>query len=184
MKLNQQQSFLPSLTCLRCGRVWIPRAATLPRVCPRCKSIYWNISPNIAHKPKQHAAYNQHRYELNRENEILRQKLRRHNIKIKVLTYYGNNNLACVICGENRLPCLTLDHINGEGFQHRQQINKGAGTTFYTWLEKQGFPKGYQTLCMNDQFIKRNERTEVNKAGKRGYSSSYSSPENVETAGR
>lgn len=29
--------------CLRCGHRWINRKPTLPRVCPRCTSPYWNI---------------------------------------------------------------------------------------------------------------------------------------------
>ncbi len=28
--------------CERCGHVWIPRGEETPRVCPKCKSPYWN----------------------------------------------------------------------------------------------------------------------------------------------
>lgn len=28
--------------CERCGYVWIPRKQELPKVCPRCKSPYWD----------------------------------------------------------------------------------------------------------------------------------------------
>lgn len=29
--------------CERCGHVWLPRKATkIPKVCPKCKSPYWN----------------------------------------------------------------------------------------------------------------------------------------------
>jgi len=33
---------LPRLKCIRCGHTWIPRSNKLPKVCPRCKSPYWN----------------------------------------------------------------------------------------------------------------------------------------------
>jgi len=28
--------------CLRCGHVWVARGDEEPRVCPKCKSPYWN----------------------------------------------------------------------------------------------------------------------------------------------
>jgi DNA-directed RNA polymerase subunit RPC12/RpoP len=28
--------------CERCEHEWVPKAQTEPRVCPRCKSPYWN----------------------------------------------------------------------------------------------------------------------------------------------
>lgn len=28
--------------CLRCGHEWIPKRKEEPRVCPNCKSPYWN----------------------------------------------------------------------------------------------------------------------------------------------
>jgi len=64
--------------------------------------------------------------------------------KEAVLTHYGNGKLACVRCGEARLPCLT---ISGN--------NKRRGQGLYMWLKKYKYPEGYQTLCMNCQFIKK-----------------------------
>lgn len=29
-------------TCNRCGHVWVPRENAEPKVCPHCKSPYWN----------------------------------------------------------------------------------------------------------------------------------------------
>lgn len=33
---------LPRLNCLRCGYVWMPRKETRPRICPTCKTPYWD----------------------------------------------------------------------------------------------------------------------------------------------
>jgi len=74
-------------------------------------------------------------------------------IKTETLTHYGSGRLACVMCGESRLACLSLDHIDGGGRFHRKELNR-YGYRFYILLKRQGFPKGYQTLCMNCQFVK------------------------------
>ena len=81
-------------------------------------------------------------------------------IKAKVLTHYGNGKLACVRCGESRMACLSIDHVNGSGFKHRRKLGIGSGKPFYLWLKKNDYPIGYQTLCMNCQFVKRVENNE------------------------
>jgi len=78
--------------------------------------------------------------------------------KIEVLTYYGNNKLACVRCGFSDERALSIDHINDNGAQHRRKIAI-SGDSFYRWLKRKGFPEGYQTLCMNCQFIKKARKT-------------------------
>ena len=37
-----KQIELPTLKCLRCGHEWIPNRPVEPKVCPKCKSPYWN----------------------------------------------------------------------------------------------------------------------------------------------
>lgn len=81
-----------------------------------------------------------------------RQKLER---KMNVLTQYGNGRCACVKCGESRLACLSIDHIKASGMR-----DKISGNQLYCWLIKNNYPQGYQTLCMNCQFIKRVENNE------------------------
>jgi Zn finger protein HypA/HybF involved in hydrogenase expression len=38
---------LPTYKCLRCQHEWIPRTRRKPRVCPKCKSPYWDIRRQI-----------------------------------------------------------------------------------------------------------------------------------------
>ena len=33
---------IPKLNCLRCGYNWVPRSASLPKMCPKCHSRLWN----------------------------------------------------------------------------------------------------------------------------------------------
>ena len=82
-------------------------------------------------------------------------------IKRDILTHYGNGRCACVRCGESRLACLSIDHIAGGGNKQRQGKLRGT-VPFYLWLRSNDYPEGYQTLCMNCQFIKRFERGEHN----------------------
>ena len=28
--------------CNRCNHKWVPRSENIPKVCPKCKSPYWN----------------------------------------------------------------------------------------------------------------------------------------------
>jgi len=90
-------------------------------------------------------------------------------LKEQILIHYGNNKLSCVICGEGRLDCLSIDHINDNGAEHRRELGI-IGGAFYRWLRRNDYPPGYQTLCMNCQFIKRFSKIRkdlVSKYGKK-----------------
>jgi hypothetical protein len=64
----------------------------------------------------------------------------------RVRDAYGG---ACECCGETAPEFLTVDHIAGDGAKHRREVGRG-GTTFYRWLELNGFPKGnFRLLCWN-----------------------------------
>ncbi len=65
-----------------------------------------------------------------------------------VLTHYGNGKLACVKCGESRLTCLTIDHINNDGASDRK-VKRLLGRGLYHYLILSSYPQGYQTLCFN-----------------------------------
>lgn len=63
---------------------------------------------------------------------------------------FGRYGGKCTKCGEEKLDVLTIDHIENNGAEHRRQLGKSGGPSFYRWLRKQGYPKdGYQILCMN-----------------------------------
>ena len=76
-------------------------------------------------------------------------------LKAEVLTHYGNGKLACVSCGFADIRALSIDHINNDGAKHRREDKLIGGRGIYRWLKEQGYPEGFQTLCMNCQWIKR-----------------------------
>ena len=120
----------------------------------------------LNHK-KECADYARKYREEHGEVDRLHRKEYKNKRKSEVLAHYNRDGkVSCVICGESRLPCLSIDHINGGGSEHRRQIGIVGGEKFYDWLRKQNFPEGYQTLCMNCQFMKRAENKELNSVNK------------------
>jgi len=95
-----------------------------------------------------------------RPYQIIKRYNTRKERKSKVLTHYGNGKLACVKCGFNDIRALSIDHINSDGYKHRLTRIHGG---MYNWLIKNNYPTGFQTLCMNCQWVKRFEKGEHRK---------------------
>lgn len=103
---------------------------------------------NKLYMNKQSRIYHQKNKE--RLNKLHREYLRQFtiNLKLEVLIHYGGSPPRCACCGETTFEFLTIDHINNDGAKHRKLINR-KGFGFYLWLRKNGFPEGFQVLCMN-----------------------------------
>ena len=85
----------------------------------------------------------------------------RKRLKLEILHHYSPD-LKCTSCGFSDIRSLSIDHIKGNGNKHRKEIGSG---NLYQWIKKNNFPKGFQVLCFNCQWIKRDENNEVNKGG-------------------
>jgi hypothetical protein len=62
---------------------------------------------------------------------------------------FGHYGRTCACCGSTDRLCI--DHINGDGRAHRITLYgraNAAGTQFYRWLIQNGFPPGFQVLCL------------------------------------
>lgn len=70
----------------------------------------------------------------------------RRRLRMAVFEAYGGAVCAC--CKEDRYEFLTIDHVEGNGAQHRRE-NKEAKHNLYAWLKKNNFPTGFRVLCMN-----------------------------------
>lgn len=75
-------------------------------------------------------------------------------VKERVIAHYTGGAMVCQYCGFSDIRGLCIDHINGGGARHRQEVKCAAGSAFYRWLELQGFPEGFQVLCANCNLIK------------------------------
>lgn len=83
-------------------------------------------------------------------------------IRLKDAVFSAYGGYRCKCCGETEPLFLGIDHIDNNGSEHRKDIFKGTvkgalkgdyrmatGIFTYRWLEKNGFPPGYQVLCAN-----------------------------------
>jgi hypothetical protein len=132
------------------------------------KKKYYQIPENkLNHLEYDRRYYHTHRaereeYLQNNKAYIAEYKLKK---KMDALTHYGNGKCACVRCGFDDIRALSIDHKNGDGYIHRKEI--AGGTSIYRWLKRNNYPEGYQTLCMNCQFIKRVEKHEYSRKSKK-----------------
>lgn len=67
-------------------------------------------------------------------------------LRIAMLNAYGP---FCHCCKEAHLDFLTLEHINGDGADHRRTVGNRSESVLID-LRKRGWPQdGYTVLCMN-----------------------------------
>lgn len=85
--------------------------------------------------------------------------------KLKIISHYTNGEMRCmnpdceVPGGAKNIWALSVDHINGGGCKHTEELKK-LGTNFYAWLIKNNYPKGFQVICMNCNMIKKVQNRE------------------------
>jgi hypothetical protein len=96
--------------------------------------------------------------QVNREKENARQqrwrkenperlKEQRQDKRFMVLQYYSRSDIPfCDCCGEKTLEFLCIDHISGNGNEHRRETKKAP---IYAWLIQHNFPDGFRVLCHN-----------------------------------
>ena len=80
-------------------------------------------------------------------------RLRRQRNKIEIINYLGG---CCIVCGEDDIRVLTVDHTNGDGAEHRRSLlsrRKGSVQTYaaVSKLIREKKPIGWelQILCFN-----------------------------------
>ena len=85
-------------------------------------------------------------------------------LQFAAIQAYGGYRCAC--CGETEPLFLTLDHTNNDGAARRRELGFLGGARLYEWLRDNGYPKGFQVLCMNcNQGRHRNGGTCPHKQG-------------------
>lgn len=88
--------------------------------------------------------YNRNKKQINQQKKEFRLKF-----KVEILSHYANGSPKCACCGESHIEFLGIDHINGNGAEHRRKIGIHSGSSFYYWLKNNGYPSGYRVLCHN-----------------------------------
>jgi len=82
----------------------------------------------------------------------MQEKQDRMQLKLEIMNAYGGP--ICKCCDETMVEFLSMDHIDGNGSQHRREIKVSSGDGLYKWLKKNNFPSGFQVLCYNCNLAK------------------------------
>ncbi len=69
-------------------------------------------------------------------------------LKKEVFSHYSSGVPRCLLCGEKDLRFLCLDHVNGDGADHRRKNPSMKGNP-YLWARRNGFPPIFRVLCHN-----------------------------------
>ena len=100
------------------------------------------------------------RREYNQRNRVKMNKgaiLWRTDNRRQCLSHYSDDDIKCKCCGEDTEQFMCIDHIDGGGNKHRNELKKGGqpgGANTYRWLIVNNFPKGFQVLCHNCNLAK------------------------------
>jgi len=130
-------------------------------------SIEYNKRPEVKRRRKITQKKYRERPDVKERNELYYKEYREKNknqinkygkdwrdkLKNDVLGHYSkklsNSDIPCCnCCGEHEfLIFLTIDHItNRKNATHKKGLD---GSGLYRYLQKNGYPSGYQVLCVN-----------------------------------
>lgn len=96
-------------------------------------------------------------YQENHEQCLQRRRDWGYALKLEVLSHYSHGAVVCARCGYSDARALTIDHLNGDGANHRRSIGQ---IMLYSWLKHNNWPSGFQVLCYNCNIIKARENKE------------------------
>lgn len=77
---------------------------------------------------------------------------RQHQLNLREQAFDAYGGPYCVNCGETFKEVLAIDHIHDDGSQDRKA--RGRGGTFIASLKREGWPEGFQILCLSCNFLK------------------------------
>ncbi len=88
-------------------------------------------------------------YRIKHKEKInLKQRLKKVELKRRVVEFYSEGTMKCKDCGYDNMISLDIDHI--------EEGSKPTKHSFRLFLDliRENFPKGYQVLCRNCNYIK------------------------------
>lgn len=121
---------------------------------------WYKTEKGIAYKAR-HKIYMREWRKKNADRFHATQKRVYDKIRLEVLKKLSNKDIPeCSCCGETEFLFLHIDHIHGNGAEHRREMVKeqgyvSAGNNLPYWLKKHNYPKGFQVLCANCNLGKR-----------------------------
>ena len=135
------------------------------------KKYYWKILEKRRETQRSYYYRNQDKcitrvkqyYLENSDKKKNSAKQRQLRLKIECLSFYSHESFPiCRCCQEAHIEFLQLDHIQGNGSQHRKalktEFGSVCGAKIYKILKDKGFPPGFQVLCANCNHSKWNKK--------------------------
>jgi len=125
-------------------------------------------TPKGRERAKKHALWIKSWRAKNKERNKEIQRKSYDKMRLEGLSHYSTSPPQCACCGEDQTVFLSIDHIHGNGSEERRRIDpngKIGGNGFMYWLKKNGWPVGYQVLCYNCNFAKRQGKECPHKTG-------------------
>lgn len=115
--------------------------------CKGCRSRAYSLS--YLSDPEFFKAKSKANRDADIEASRERERSYSHRAKREALVAYSADPPFCQCCKETIVEFLTIDHINGDGKQHRAEIGRSGGRATYVWLRQNGWPPGFRVLCFN-----------------------------------
>jgi hypothetical protein len=112
-------------------------------------------------------------YAANRAAKCIKTRELNERLKADCFKHYSSGLPSCRICGEYDIDMLVLDHVNDNGAEERKLLSgsgKGLGSGLYRYLNKLGYPDGYQVLCSNHNLKKQIRKVKESFNRKHGIS--------------
>lgn len=101
-------------------------------------------------RAQAHAYYSDHKDRFDQYRLTHKENTAGYKAKFKAMVMDAYGGPVCSCCGETLLAGLTIDHVAGDGAEHRKTMHEDM----YRWLYKRGYPPGYQVLCMTCNLAK------------------------------
>jgi len=147
-----------TIVCTKCGET-SERSRPKSQVCRKCNSE-WHQAYRQKHRvrliARDRARYNS----VKNDPEFRAAEKKRglgyyRQVRDEAFMAYGGFRCSCECgCNISEPLFLELDHIAGNGAEHRRSLGfpgngKGACNSMYQHLKRDGYPEGFRVLCSN-----------------------------------
>lgn len=109
----------------------------------------YRAKPGVNEREREYAAKYRADPLIHARNKVYAKRYRAE-LRQQIIDAYGG---SCVCCGSTRERHLALDHVNGNGNQHRREVSSN-NLTILRLVVQQGYPSDFQLLCHNCNFEK------------------------------
>jgi hypothetical protein len=145
-------------TCKICAKSFETEGNHKHRYCPECKAKHKSpkdVAYYLKNKEKHKiGTINWQKNNPQRTKEIGKKTLQKK--RYTVLLHYSKNpnKPICAHCEEDIIEFLAVDHIDNTGGKHRKLLADSSGNSMYNWIIKNNYPKSFQVLCHNCNWLK------------------------------